>query len=71
MNPWIQSAKFDQDAVFIKQWVPELADVLPRDIHKWNNAYALEKYNHIEYPSPMVDYDTQKEKMLAMYEKAL
>jgi deoxyribodipyrimidine photo-lyase len=71
MNPWIQSAKFDADAVFIKQWVPELSDVLPKDIHKWYIAHKLEKYEDISYPSPMVDYDEQKEKMLAMYEKAL
>jgi deoxyribodipyrimidine photo-lyase len=71
MNPWIQSAKFDQDAIFIKQWVPELKDVLPKDIHKWDTACNLEKYNDIHYPSPIVDYAIQKEKMLVMYEKAL
>jgi len=71
MNPWIQSAKFDPDAVFIKKWVPELADVLPKDIHKWNNVYALEKYGEVQYPHPIVDYDEQKDKMMAMYEKAL
>jgi len=71
MNPWIQSAKFDADAVFIKKWVPELADVLPRDIHNWNITHTLEKYEGIHYEKPMVDYDEQKQKMLAMYEKAL
>ena len=24
MNPWIQSAKFDKEAEYIKKWVPEL-----------------------------------------------
>ena len=71
MNPWIQSAKFDNDAEFIKRWVPELVDVLPKDIHKWSIAHSLEKYENIRYPKPIVDYDEQKEKMLAMYEKAL
>lgn len=71
MNPWIQSAKFDQDASFIKKWVPELRDVLPRDIHKWSVSHTLEKYNEIRYPKPIVDYDEQKEKMMEMYEKAL
>jgi deoxyribodipyrimidine photo-lyase len=71
MNPWIQSAKFDQDAVFIKKWVPELAEVLPNDIHKWSTSHKLEKYKDIKYMKPIVDYDDQKEKMLAMYEKAL
>lgn len=71
MNPWIQSAKFDNDALFIKRWVPELTDVLPKDIHKWSITHSLEKYENTRYPRPIVDYDEQKEKMLAMYEKAL
>ena len=70
MNPWIQSAKFDQDAEYIKRWVPELVDVLPRDIHKWSIAHTLEKYANIKYREPMVDYDEQKQKMLVMYQNA-
>jgi len=70
MNPWIQSAKFDQDAEYIKQWVPELVDVLPRDIHKWSIAHTLEKYKNIKYGEPIVDYDEQKQKMLVMYQNA-
>uniref|UniRef100_A0A6C0JWZ2 Photolyase/cryptochrome alpha/beta domain-containing protein n=1 Tax=viral metagenome TaxID=1070528 RepID=A0A6C0JWZ2_9ZZZZ len=94
MNPWIQSAKFDADAEFIKKWVPELADVFPRDIHKWNivskslykeensrkntreinvkeDTNKLEKYEGINYAKPIVDYDEQKDKMLAMYENVI
>jgi len=71
MNPWIQSAKFDSDATFIKKWVPELSEVAPRDIHKWSTSCDLSKYTDVKYPKPLVDYDTQKIKMLEMYEKAL
>jgi deoxyribodipyrimidine photo-lyase len=71
MNPWIQSAKFDQNAEFIKKWVPELEKVLPKDIHKWNIVHSNDTYKDISYPNPIVDYDEQKLKMLAMYEKAL
>lgn len=71
MNPWIQSAKFDNDAVFIKQWVPELQDVLPKDIHKWYVTHDLEIYEKVKYNVPIVDYDVQKKKMLKMYEKSL
>ena len=63
--------KFDADAIFIKQWVPELTKVLPRDIHKWYIAHTLEKYSDIHYDKPIVVYDEQKQKMLSMYEKAL
>ncbi|MDC1151301.1 deoxyribodipyrimidine photo-lyase [Pelagibacteraceae bacterium] len=67
MNPWIQSFKFDVDAEYIKKWVPELKDVLARDIHSWDQKYNLDKYKDIKYPKPIVDYYSQKEKMLEMY----
>ena len=70
MNPWIQSAKFDKGAEFIKRWVPELSTVDPRDIHKWSIACDYEKYRDIKYPHPMVDYDAQKPLMLQMYKDA-
>ena len=65
MNPWIQSKKLDSDAEYIKKWVPELEDVPAGDIHKWDEVYT--SYSNIRYPRPIVDYKTQKEKMMAMY----
>jgi len=72
MNPWIQSIKFDHRAEFIKKWVPELAEVEAKDIHKWNVACDYEKYKDVakKYGKPMVDYDEQKRQMLKMYENA-
>ena len=67
MNPWIQSKKFDKNAEFIKKWIPELKDVDPKDIHRWNIAYLEPKYKDISYIKPMVDYNEQKEKMLLLY----
>jgi len=64
MNPWIQSKKLDKDAEFIKQWLPELKDVDPKDIHQWDTAYS--KYT-VKYPQPIVDYREQKEKMMKLY----
>lgn len=68
MNPWIQSAKFDHDAAFIKKWVPELREVDANDIHRWDTAFA--NYRDIKYPKPIVDYSAQKEKMLDLYKDA-
>jgi len=70
MNPWIQSSNFDNDAEFIKKWVPELKDVDAKDIHKWYDAWTDEKYKNVKYPKPMVDYGEQKQKMLHMYREA-
>jgi deoxyribodipyrimidine photo-lyase len=69
MNPWIQSAKYDKDCVYIKKWVPELANVEPRDIHKWYIMCNDTKYHKTRYYTPIVDYDEQKKKMLELYKK--
>lgn len=68
MNPWIQSRKFDPNAEYIKKWVPELKNVAPSDIHKWDETYK--KYKNISYPQPVNNYSSQKEKMITMYEKS-
>lgn len=69
MNPWIQSSKFDSKAEYIRKWVPELKDVLDRDIHNWYDSHSKPEYAKIKYPEPIVDYPTQKAKMMTMYEK--
>jgi deoxyribodipyrimidine photo-lyase len=70
MNPWIQSAKFDVDAEYIKKWVPELRNVEPNAIHKWELYWNDAKYKKVAYPKPMVAYGEQKPKMLEMYRDA-
>lgn len=67
MNPFIQSKKFDKEAEYIQKWVPELKEVLPKDIHKWDIMCNDEKYKQIDYPAPILDYGEQKQKMLALY----
>jgi deoxyribodipyrimidine photo-lyase len=67
MNPWIQSKKFDKDCEYIKKWVPELEEVDNKDIHNWH--LECHKYKHIKYPCPIVDYVSQKKKMLSLYKQ--
>ena len=69
MNPWIQSSKFDSKAEYIRKWVPELKDVTDSDIHNWYDSHRKPEYAKIKYPEPIVDYPTQKAKMMTMYEK--
>jgi deoxyribodipyrimidine photo-lyase len=66
-NPWIQSKKHDSEAVYIKRWLPELESVTVRDIHNWHKTY--EKYKGTEYPKPMVNYTSYKEKALKSFAK--
>jgi len=64
-NPWLQGQNFDPDALYIKQWIPELQKVPAKDIHNWDQQYAL--YKDIAYPKPIVDYETQKKAVLELY----
>jgi len=68
-NPWSQSDKYDPDANYIKKWIPELQNVPPKAIHKWDIEY--EKYKETKYPSPIVDYDAQRKKALVMYKNVV
>ena len=68
-NPWMQQAEHDPDCVYIKRWIPELADVPAKDIHNWDTTFT--NYKDVKYPKPMVDYKEQKEKCLKMYKDAL
>jgi deoxyribodipyrimidine photo-lyase len=63
-SPWEQSKKNDADCVYIKQWVPELADVENRKIHNW-----YKDFDKSIYVEPIVDYAEQKKKVLAAYKK--
>ena len=51
-NPFLQSQKYDPDAVYIKRWVPELKDVPVKDIQKWNTKW--EDYKDSKYPKPII-----------------
>ena len=64
-NPWLQSKAYDPDAEYIKKWIPELADVLAKDVHIWFKSH--EKYPDATYPKPIVSYEEQKDKALQMY----
>ena len=58
LSPWAQSEKNDEDAVYVKKWIPELKDVAAKHIHKWYKYY---KKNDVNYPKPMVTYDERVE----------
>ena len=66
-NPWLQQAKFDPDAKFIKSWIPELVDLNPKEIHKLHEELrTFEKY-----PKPLVDHAHEKKVAEERYSKAL
>lgn len=63
-NPWLQQEKFDPDASYIKRWVPELANLSAKAIHK---LYESPK-PPAGYPKPMVDHAEEKISAISMFE---
>ncbi|WP_307339297.1 deoxyribodipyrimidine photo-lyase [Pseudomonas lini] len=64
-NPLSQSEKFDAEGVFIKHWLPELADLNPKDVHNPANLGGL--FGGVDYPSPIVDLGTSRARALAAF----
>jgi deoxyribodipyrimidine photo-lyase len=40
-NPWSQQQKFDPECAYIKRWIPELASLNPREIHRLEEGSSL------------------------------
>ena len=57
-NPIKQGIEHDPDAIFIKQWIPELRNVSPARIHDVRSIHAFCP----SYPSPIVDEKAARKK---------
>ena len=63
-NPWRQGARFDSDGVYIRRWVPELANVASGHLHDERYMRA----NPVAgYPTPMVDHREAAAAAVAMF----
>lgn len=51
-NPTLQGRRFDPDGVYIRRWVPELADLAPPVIHDPDPVTR----EHHGYPMPLIDH---------------
>ena len=64
-NPYLQAAKFDPDAAYLKRWLPELAALPAKALHEaWRHPAALAAKG---YPAPMVDLGTSRDAALAAW----
>jgi deoxyribodipyrimidine photo-lyase len=63
-NPWSQTVKFDPAGLYIKRWVPELANVHPSRFHE---APQDGKPLANDYPLPCVDHKTERDRTLAIF----
>jgi deoxyribodipyrimidine photo-lyase len=60
-NPVAQGEKFDPQGAYVRRWVPELASVPPKWIHRpWEGPSAPRGY-----PAPMVNHEEARARALA------
>ncbi|MCF5708549.1 deoxyribodipyrimidine photo-lyase [Pseudomonas syringae] len=64
-NPLSQSERFDPEGVFIKRWLPELADLNKKQVH--NPASAGGLFGVADYPAPIVDLGKSRARALAAF----
>jgi deoxyribodipyrimidine photo-lyase len=70
-NPMTQGEDHDPDAEYIKEYVPELADADPDDIHSWHELSDDQRAEVApDYPAPIADHSERREQTLAMFEAA-
>ena len=69
-NPVLQGEKFDPDGEYIRQWIPELKTVAKKWIHSpWMAPREqLGVCLGRDYPKPMVDHTTARNKALLQYQ---
>ncbi|HWB60773.1 MAG TPA: deoxyribodipyrimidine photo-lyase [Chthoniobacteraceae bacterium] len=63
-NPWTQTARYDPEGQYIKQWLPGLRDVDPA---KFTRAPAEGEHLAKDYPPPMVDHAKERDVTLEMF----
>jgi len=73
-NPILQGEKFDPDGDYVRRWVPELAHLPAKFIHKPWSATPIELASAgvrlgQTYPEPIVDHGQARQRALAVYAK--
>ncbi|MDB4265352.1 DNA photolyase family protein [bacterium] len=65
-NPWSQTKRFDPKGLYIKKWIPELADIEPKLFQAApEDGQALTS----GYPAPIVDHGDERKRTLAIFKK--
>ncbi|NBB84130.1 MAG: deoxyribodipyrimidine photo-lyase [Alphaproteobacteria bacterium] len=71
-NPVLQGEKFDPDGRYVRHWVPEVADLPDRWLHKpWQAPPLVCREAGLrlgrDYPAPIVDHKTARQRALDAY----
>lgn len=70
-NPWTQQKNYDTNCEYILHWIPELKQVVIKDIHNWYKPEIRKKYQHINYFEPIIDHDKERLETLKLYKEGL
>jgi deoxyribodipyrimidine photo-lyase len=73
-NPMLQSEKFDSKGEYVRRWVPEIADLPTKHLHKpWEAPDDVLEEAGVKlgetYPKPLVDHFKSRDRALAAFEK--
>jgi deoxyribodipyrimidine photo-lyase type I len=70
-NPMTQGERYDPDAEYVHEYVPELRDAPADAIHSWHELDPAERERHApDYPAPVVDHAERREQALTMFKRA-
>ena len=65
-NPWTQTARYDPDGIYIKRWIPELANIHPK---RFQAPPEDGRPLAPGYPLPCLDHKTERDRTLAIFKK--
>jgi deoxyribodipyrimidine photo-lyase len=73
-NPVLQGQRFDPEGAYVRRWVPELAALPAKWIHRpWEADSEVLAEADVElgtdYPEPIVDHALARDRALAAYER--
>ncbi|PSQ39585.1 deoxyribodipyrimidine photo-lyase [Halobacteriales archaeon SW_5_70_135] len=70
-NPMTQGERYDPDARYVKEYVPELRSASADAVHSWHELSPAERERQApDYPAPVVDHSERREEALEMYQRA-
>jgi deoxyribodipyrimidine photo-lyase len=70
-NPMTQGERYDPDAEYIAEFVPELEGVPADAVHSWHELDEPEREEYApDYPAPVVEHSERREEAIATFEAA-
>ncbi|MEF8885689.1 MAG: FAD-binding domain-containing protein, partial [Haloarculaceae archaeon] len=70
-NPMTQGERYDPEAEYIREYVPELEGVPADAIHAWHDLdRGRREMLAPDYPAPIVAHSERREAAIAMFEAA-